>query len=188
MASSQEFQHLVYAHNRTASAKRKVKDSSSKKHKPSKGGEIQNIDAEERLKASSGDQLIKQEERETGDIGFKPYIQYLKQGKGFLFFSSANFFYLIFVVGQLMQFYTFAANLQDSSVSRAEIYAIYSAITSIMALTLVFRSFSITALGCGASKSIFSTLLTSLFRAPMSFYDSTPVGRILSRVCKTFPI
>ncbi|GMN31746.1 hypothetical protein TIFTF001_003379, partial [Ficus carica] len=182
LASSQEFQHLVYAHNSTASAERKVKDSSSKKHKPSKGGEIQKIDAEEQLKASSGDQLIKQEERETGDIGFKPYIQYLKQGKGFLFFSSANFFYLIFVVGQLMQFYTFAAKLQDSSVSRAEIYAIYSAITSIMALTLVFRSFSITALGCGASKSIFSTLLTSLFRAPMSFYDSTPVGRILSRV------
>ncbi|GMN31752.1 hypothetical protein TIFTF001_003380 [Ficus carica] len=180
LASSPEFQQLVNAHNNTASSETRVEDSISEKDKLSKSGEI--IDDEEQLQASVGDQLIKQEERETGDIGFKPYIQYLKQGKGILFFFLANFFFSIFVVGQIMQFYTFAAKLQDSRVSRVEIYAIYSVITIIMTLTLVFRSFSITALGCGASKSIFSTLLTSLFRAPMSFYDSTPVGRILSRV------
>ncbi|PON43846.1 ATP-binding cassette containing protein [Parasponia andersonii] len=182
LVSSQEFQHLVNAHSSTtASFERPVEDFFPRKHKPSKG-EIQKIGAEEQLNASVGDQLIKQEERETGDTGFKPHIQYLKQGKGFLFFSLANFFFLIFVFGQLTQFYLFAAKLRDSSVSRAEIYAVYTVVMSIMSLSLLVRSFSIAALGCGASKSIFSTLLNSFFRAPMSFYDSTPVGRILSRV------
>ncbi|KAL3506675.1 hypothetical protein ACH5RR_032057 [Cinchona calisaya] len=36
--------------------------------------------------------------------------------------------------------------------------------------------------GLKASKSIFYVFMTSIFRAPMSFYDSTPLGRILSRV------
>ncbi|CAL5338963.1 unnamed protein product [Camellia sinensis] len=38
------------------------------------------------------------------------------------------------------------------------------------------------ALGMQSSKSLFSQLPNSLFRVPMSFYDSTPLGRILSRV------
>ncbi|XP_062074490.1 ABC transporter C family member 10-like [Humulus lupulus] len=183
LVSSEEFQHLVNAHSSTTKsfARPPVEDLFPRKSKPSKG-EIEKIDSEEKINASTGDQLIKQEEREMGDTGFKPYIQYLKQGKGFLFFSLANFFFLIFVVGQLAQLYLFAATLSDRSISKAEIYAIYSMIMIIMSLSLLFRSYSMAALGCGASKSIFSMLLTSFFRAPMSFYDSTPVGRILSRV------
>ncbi|GLT53827.1 hypothetical protein SLA2020_270700 [Shorea laevis] len=49
-------------------------------------------------------------------------------------------------------------------------------------LFLLIRSFYIVLVGYGASLRIFSTLMTSLIRAPMSFYDSTPLGRILSRV------
>ncbi|KAJ0099462.1 hypothetical protein Patl1_20292 [Pistacia atlantica] len=36
--------------------------------------------------------------------------------------------------------------------------------------------------GMRSSQSLFSPLLDSLFRAPMSFYDSTPLGRVLSLV------
>ncbi|KAK9914395.1 hypothetical protein M0R45_038176 [Rubus argutus] len=42
--------------------------------------------------------------------------------------------------------------------------------------------------GLETSKSLFSQLLNSLFRAPMSFYDSTPLGRILSRVSSDLSI
>lgn len=186
LVSSEEFQHLVDAHSSSCTSfDRPIEDFFPREHKPSKG-EIQKIGAEEQPNAFKGDQLIKQEEREIGDTGLKPYIQYLRQGKGFLFFSLANFFFLIFVIGQLTQFYLLAAKLWDSSVSRAKIFAVYSVIMCIMSLSLLFRSVSMAALGCGASKSIFSTLLTSFVRAPMSFYDSTPVGRILSRVHKSF--
>ncbi|XP_062074489.1 ABC transporter C family member 10-like [Humulus lupulus] len=182
LVSSKEFQHLVNAHSSTTKLfARPVEDFFPRKNKQPKG-EIEKIGSEEKRNQSIGDQLIKQEERETGDTGFKPYIQYLKQGKGFFYFSLANFFFLIFIAGQLTQFYLFAAKLSDYSVSRVEIYTVYSVITIIMSLSLLFRSYTMVALGYDASKSIFSMLLTSFFRAPMSFYDSTPVGRILSRV------
>jgi len=45
-----------------------------------------------------------------------------------------------------------------------------------------FRSFIIAHLGLKASKAFFSGLTDSIFRAPMLFFDSTPVGRILTRV------
>ncbi|RZC91263.1 hypothetical protein C5167_027329 [Papaver somniferum] len=38
------------------------------------------------------------------------------------------------------------------------------------------------AMGIHSSKSLFYKLLKSLFHAPISFYESTPLGRILSRV------
>ncbi|KAB2596767.1 hypothetical protein D8674_032217 [Pyrus ussuriensis x Pyrus communis] len=53
---------------------------------------------------------------------------------------------------------------------------------------LLFRTLATVVLGLEASKSLFSQLLNSLFRAPMSFYDSTPLGRILSRVSSDLSI
>ena len=132
--------------------------------------------------SSLGDQLIKQEEREIGDTGLKPYIQYLSQNKGFLYFTLATICHMIFIVGQIIQNYWLAANIQNSHVNRVELITVYTVIGCILALILLIRSIYVVLLGFGASQSVFSTLLTSLFRAPMSFYDSTPLGRILNRV------
>uniref|UniRef100_A0A2N9FH87 ABC-type xenobiotic transporter n=1 Tax=Fagus sylvatica TaxID=28930 RepID=A0A2N9FH87_FAGSY len=116
LASSQEFQNLVNAHHDTVGSERQAKYVSSGKSKTSKS-EIQGNYNEELVMSSLGDQLIKQEERESGDTGLKPYIQYLKQDKGFLYFSLATICHIIFIVGQIIQNYWLAANLQDSHVS-----------------------------------------------------------------------
>ena len=181
LASSQEFQNLVNAHHDTVGSERQAKYASSGKSKPSKS-EIHRNYNEKQLVSSLGDQLIKQEERETGDTGLKPYIQYLKQDKGFLYFSLATICHLIFLAGQIFQNYWLAAHIQDSHVNRVKLITVYSVIGCILVLILLLRSFYIVVLSFGASQLIFSTLLTSLFRAPMSFYDSTPLGRILDRV------
>ncbi|XP_008239091.1 PREDICTED: ABC transporter C family member 10-like [Prunus mume] len=181
LASCQEFQNLVNAHDDTAYSQRQVDYASIGRHKSS-NKEIEKVNTEVQLKESSRDQLIKLEVRETGDTGFKPYIQYLKHRKGFWHFSFLVFSFSVFVAGQLSQFYWLALKLQDYSLSRVKLLAVYSVIMCIMVFALLMRSFSVVDLGCGASTSIFSALLNSLFRAPMLFYDSTPVGRILSRV------
>jgi ATP-binding cassette subfamily C (CFTR/MRP) protein 2 len=181
LASSQEFQSLVTAHHDTVGSERQAEYASSVKSESSKS-EIEKNHNEKQLMSSLGDQLIKQEERETGDTGLKPYIQYLKQDKGFLYFSLATICHLIFIVGQIIQNYWLAANIQDSHNNRVKLIIVYSVIGCILVLLLLLRSFYIIILSFGASKLIFSTLLTSLFRAPMSFYDSTPLGRILNRL------
>lgn len=128
------------------------------------------------------DRLIKQEERETGDIGLKPFIQYLKQKNGFFYFSTAVLLHLIFVISQIAQNSWMAANVDNPDVSTLRLIAVYLLIGFSATFILLFRTLATVVLGLEASKSLFSQLLNSLFRAPMSFYDSTPLGRILSRV------
>ena len=180
-ASSQEFQNLVSAHHDTVGFERQAKYASFRKFERSKS-EIKKNYSKKQLMSSLGDQLIKQEEREIGDTGLKPYIQYLSQNKGFLYFTLATICHMIFIVGQIIQNYWLAANIQNSHVNRVELITVYTVIGCILALILLIRSIYVVLLGFGASQSVFSTLLTSLFRAPMSFYDSTPLGRILNRV------
>ncbi|KDP25345.1 hypothetical protein JCGZ_20501 [Jatropha curcas] len=187
LASSQEFQELVNAHKNTVGSEMQVVHAFEKRHMSSRG-ETQKIDVKEQLIESLNNQLIKQEEREIGDNGFKPYKQYLSHGKGFLYFSLGIIFHIIFVIGHLIQNYWLAANIQNSHMSRVIMFAVYTVLGCILAIFLLLRSFSIVLLGYGTSKSMFSTLLTSLFRAPMSFYDSTPLGRILSRVSSDLSI
>ncbi|BBH03428.1 multidrug resistance-associated protein 14 [Prunus dulcis] len=65
LTSCQEFQHLVNVHNDTAGCERQVEYASKRKHKSSIE-EIEKVKTEVPQKESSGDQLIKKEEKETG--------------------------------------------------------------------------------------------------------------------------
>ncbi|MBA0824858.1 hypothetical protein Goarm_021496 [Gossypium armourianum] len=187
LASSQKFQDLVNVHNNTIGSEMDVSYSSNGRVMASKDV-IKNVHVKEEPIMATGEQLIKEEERETGDTGLKPYLQYLRHNKGFLYFTLAILFHVAFIIGQLVQSYWLAAELQSSEVSSKELLTVFTVIGFSLAIFLLLRSFYVVLLGRGASESIFSTLLKSLFRAPMSFYDSTPVGRILSRVSSDLSI
>lgn len=181
MTSSLEFQNLVNAHT-TAIQSGKCKEKISSLNKcPAKSDKTEFFN-KEKEHLFLGDQLIQKEEREIGDSGFKPYIQYLSHGRGFLYSSLAVSAHILFLLGQSIQSYWLATNVQFSGVSELRLVTVYSVIGCSVALFLFLRSFSIVSLSLSASRSIFSTLLNSLFRAPMSFFDATPLGRILSRV------
>ena len=184
LASNKEFQDLVNAHKETAGSERLTVVSSTSRRRTS-SREIRNIYVEKELQANEVDGLIKQEEREIGDTGFKPYKQYLNQNKGFLYFFIACLSQLIFVVSQILQNSWMAANVDNPRVSTLRLVRVYLLIGLAPILFILCRTLSTVALGLKSSKSLFSQLLDSLFRAPMSFYDSTPLGRILSRVSVT---
>eukprot|EP00256_Glycine_max_P059647 XP_014628250.1 ABC transporter C family member 10 [Glycine max] len=187
LSSSQEFQDLVNAHRETAGSDRLV-DVTSPQKQSNSAREIRKTSTEQNYEASKGDQLIKREEREKGDQGFKPYIQYLNQNKGYIYFSVAALSHLTFVVGQILQNSWMAASVDNPQVSTLQLILVYLLIGLISTLFLLMRSLFVVALGLQSSKSLFSQLLNSLFRAPMSFYDSTPLGRILSRVSSDLSI
>lgn len=181
LASSQEFQELVNAHKETAGSDR-LADVPAAQGRGTIARDIRKTYIEKENKGSKGDQLIKQEEREIGDAGFKPYVQYLNQNKGFLYFSVASLSHLLFVISQISQNSWMAANVENPNVSTLQLIMVYLLIGFSATLILLCRSIFTVVLGLQSSKSLFSKLLNSLFRAPMSFYDSTPLGRILSRV------
>jgi hypothetical protein len=133
-------------------------------------------------KPSPAHQLIKKEERETGDTGVKPYMLYLCQNKGFMYASLCVISHMIFIAGQIAQNSWMAANVQNPRISTLKLITVYTVIGVCTMFFLLSRCLSVVVLGVQTSRSLFSQLLDSLFRAPMSFYDSTPLGRVLSRV------
>ncbi|KAK4365452.1 hypothetical protein RND71_016810 [Anisodus tanguticus] len=181
LLSCEEFQNLIHAHGEATKSESNRGCSPQKRTKSSEEN-IQQLYAEEQLIEPVGEQLIKQEERETGYTGRKPYKQYLGQSNGFFYLLFAIISHLVYMVGQLGQNLLLAADLQSSRTSKFSLILIYSSIGFGMLLTLFLRSYAVIDLGLKSSKSIFTKLLTSIFRAPMLFYDSTPLGRIFSRV------
>ncbi|KAM0894855.1 hypothetical protein ACQ4PT_024288 [Festuca glaucescens] len=187
----EEFKELVNAHKDTIGVSdlnnnippQRTKEISVKETDGIHGGRYI-----ESLKPSPVDQLIKKEERETGDAGVKPYMLYLRQNKGFLYASFCVISHIIFIAGQISQNSWMAANVQNPHVSTLKLISVYIIIGVSTMLFLLSRSLSVVVLGIETSRSLFSQLLNSLFRAPMSFFDSTPLGRVLSRVSSDLSI
>ncbi|KAH7682389.1 Xenobiotic-transporting ATPase protein [Dioscorea alata] len=186
-ASCKEFQDLVNAHKEMVDSERlasqRENQSSRREFKHSCKGYQQNSE-----EVSGFDQLIKKEERETGDTGWKPYLQYLNQNKGYLYAALAALAHIIFLAGQISQNSWMASNVQNPHVSSLRLISVYLAIGFSATIFLFARSALIVVLGLQSSKSLFSQLLNSIFQAPMLFFDSTPIGRILSRVSSDLSI
>ncbi|XP_076953256.1 ABC transporter C family member 10-like [Bidens hawaiensis] len=178
LESCKEFQSLVIALSNTSGSA----DGSQHLAK-SPNQEIENVYTREQI---VGEQLIKQEEREAGDTGLKPYKQYLSQrsGKrdGYFYFSLSVLSHFLYIIGLFLQNLWLASEVQGSMVNESTMLLVYMVMAFVMMFFLFGRSYYVVKLGTNASMAVFSKLITSLFRAPMSFYDSTPIGRIISRL------
>ncbi|VAI82611.1 unnamed protein product [Triticum turgidum subsp. durum] len=184
LADCEEFKDLVNAHKDTMGVSDLNNNTHNQRAKEVSIKETVGIHGSrytESVKPSPEDQLIKKEERETGDAGVKPYMLYLRQKKGFLYFSLCMISHIIFIAGQILQNSWMAANVQNPHVSMLKLISVYIIIGACTMIFLLSRSLGVVVLGMQSSRSLFSQLLNSLFRAPMSFFDSTPLGRILSR-------
>lgn len=127
-------------------------------------------------------QLTQQEERETGDQGWGVYIEYIRVANGWLMFSLAFISQAIFVLGQMAANYWMATRVNDPRTTDRLLIGVYAGLSITSGIFVFLRSRFSVFLGLRASKNFFSLLVVRLFRAPMAFFDSTPMGRILSRV------
>ncbi|KAK2420556.1 ABC transporter C family member [Trifolium repens] len=180
LTSSQEFNDLVNTHKETAGSDQLSSATFSQRHSTSRKSTQASLS--NKYKAQNGNQLIQKEEREKGDTGLKPYLQYMNQMKGYILFSTAFLSHLIFVVCQILQNSWMASNVDNPLVSTLKLILVYFFIGGLSTIFLLSRCLLVVTLGLQSSKHLFSQLMNSLFCAPMSFYDSTPLGRVLSRV------
>jgi ATP-binding cassette subfamily C (CFTR/MRP) protein 2 len=180
LTSSQEFNDLINAHKETVGSDQLASATFSQRHSTSR--KSMQASLSNKYKAQNGNRLIQKEEREKGDTGLKPYLQYMNRMKGYIFFSMAFLSHLIFVVCQILQNSWMASNVDNPLVSTLKLILVYFFIGGLSTIFLLSRCLLVVTLGLQSSKHLFSQLMNSLFRAPMSFYDSTPLGRVLSRV------
>lgn len=131
-------------------------------------------------------QLTEEEEKGIGDLGWKPYKEYINVSKGAFQFSGMCIAQVLFTCFQIASTYWLAVAVQMGNVSAALLVGAYSGLSIFSCFFAYFRSCFAAILGLKASKAFFGRLMDSVFKAPMSFFDSTPVGRILTRVWLLF--
>jgi ABC-type multidrug transport system fused ATPase/permease subunit len=185
LSTSEEFRELVHANKDGASFSNIISVANDERTNAKSTAKINGIHIsrrEEAMKHPEGDQLIKSQDKEIGYTGLRPYLQYLFQNKGYVYASLVAVTNLLFISGQVAQNSWLAANVQNPHVSILRLVMVYVAIGVGSIVFLLFRSLSAVGLGLQTSESLFSDLLNTLFRAPLSFFDCTPLGRLLSRV------
>ncbi|XP_058749980.1 ABC transporter C family member 10-like [Vicia villosa] len=187
LAFSQEFKDLVNAHKKTGGSCQLADVTSSPIHSKS-NNEMKQYFTKKNLNAINGDEFIKEEEREMGDTGLKPYIQYLNQKRGYIYFFVSSLSHFMFMICQILQNSWMASSVDDPQVSTLKLITIYLLIGITSTIFVTMRSLFAAALGFQSSKNLFRQLINSLFGASMSFYDTTPLGRILSRVSSDMSI
>lgn len=142
----------------------------------------ENSEVEISVKSLAGIQLTEEEEKEIGDVGWKPYLDYFSVSKGSLLIGLSAFSQSAFVALQAASTYWLAVAIQIPQISIGILIGVYTGISAISAVFVYLRSWFAAHLGLKASKAFFSGFTNSVFKAPMLFFDSTPIGRILTRV------
>ena len=161
LSDCQEFRYLVNDHKDTTG----VSDLNNMAHHRAKDLPIKETDGIhgnryiESVKPSPVDQLIKTEERESGDAGLKPYILYLRQKKGFLYAPLSVMSHIIFIAGQISQNSWMAANVQNPDVSALKLISVYIVI-GVCTVSLCYQDlYSSLFLGCRLQDPYFPSYL-----------------------------
>uniref|UniRef100_A0A914QLQ8 P-loop containing nucleoside triphosphate hydrolase protein n=1 Tax=Panagrolaimus davidi TaxID=227884 RepID=A0A914QLQ8_9BILA len=132
--------------------------------------------------------LIDDEEIGTGKVSYKIYWSYAKVfgvpliiGLFLILFIFRNIFESVSQIW-IAKWSSFNSSSADSNdIENLEIYAFFALFSCILGGV----SAAIIAIGAyKASKKMHENLLFSLLRSPMSFFDTTPLGRILNRLSK----
>ncbi|CAL5096709.1 unnamed protein product [Urochloa decumbens] len=126
-------------------------------------------------------QLTEEEKRELGEAGLKPYKDYVSVSKGWFLLVLIILAQCAFVVLQCLATYWLAIAVQNHQFSVAVVIGVYAAMATASCLFAYIRSLLAAHFGLKASRKFFSGLMDSVFKAPMLFFDSTPIGRIMTR-------
>ncbi|BBN11596.1 protein MpABCC13 [Marchantia polymorpha subsp. ruderalis] len=126
--------------------------------------------------------LTDDEHKETGRVSWCVYWLYLTRAYGT---KLLVIFIVVQIVWQIFQIsgdYWVAYGLGGTETDdELRFITIYGAFAMSCGLCVIIRSMLIGFLGLRTAQSFFMGMLQSLFKAPMSFFDTTPNGRILSR-------
>jgi hypothetical protein len=135
--------------------------------------------------ARSG-QLVQEEEREKGRVGFWVYWEYLTQAyKGALvplvLLAQTLFQIMQIASNYWMAWATPASKDAEPPVSAPTLLFVYVVLALGSSLCILVRSLLLATAAYKTATLLFNKMHLSIFRAPMSFFDSTPSGRILNR-------
>ncbi|XP_058101396.1 ABC transporter C family member 5 isoform X2 [Magnolia sinica] len=145
------------------------------------------IKEKKKAKRARKKQLVQEEERERGRISLKVYLSYMAAAYKGLLIPLIILAQTAFQVLQIASNWWMAwANPQTKGdspkTSSMVLLVVYMALAFGSSCFVFVRAVLVATFGLAAAQKLFIKMLRSVFRAPMSFFDSTPAGRILNRV------
>ncbi|KAH8822118.1 multidrug resistance-associated ABC transporter [Flagelloscypha sp. PMI_526] len=130
----------------------------------------------------AADVLMQAEERVTGSVGWGVYVQFFRLGGGMAWAP------VLIVLLTLQQVFSSLVLVWWTSgqfgLTQNQYIGMYAGIGASMALLTYFTTFAFLILTIIAGKHIFQRAFHALMNAPVSYYDTTPIGRILSRLSR----
>lgn len=146
-------------------------------------------DAKKRKSMKRGAALMQAEERAVKSVSWGVYIAYVRASGSLLF---GPLIVLLLIVSQ-------GANIVTSlwlswwtsnkfGYSTGKYIGVYAALGVVQALMMFAFSVSLSILGTRSSRVMLKQAMTRVLRAPMSFFDTTPLGRITNRFSKDVDI
>ncbi|KAF9472565.1 multidrug resistance-associated ABC transporter [Pholiota conissans] len=130
--------------------------------------------------------LMQIEERNTGAVSWTTYRKYLKFAGGVIW---APAILLLLTIAQAAQvgnnlFLGFWTSQSIHGFRQGDYMAVYAALGIVQAIFMFILNFSFAVAGLIASLNMFKAALRGVLRSPAAFFDTTPLGRILSRLSK----
>ncbi|MCD7470796.1 ABC transporter C member 14 [Datura stramonium] len=128
--------------------------------------------------------LIKEEERETGKVSLRVYKLYVTEAYGWWGVLLVLLFSVLWQGSLMASDYWLAYETSADhamSFNPSLFIEIYGIIAVVATLLIVIRMYFVTLMGLKTAQIFFGQILHSILHAPMSFFDTTPSGRILSR-------
>ncbi|CAN1270113.1 ABC transporter C family member 5 [Linum perenne] len=145
------------------------------------------VKEKKKVKRSRKKQLVQEEERVRGTVSMKVYLSYMAAAyKGMLvpliLLSQALFQFLQIASNWWMAWANPQMEGGEAKVSPMVLLGVYMALAFGSSVFILSRAVLVATFGLAAAQKLFLMMLRSVFRSPMSFFDSTPAGRILNRV------
>lgn len=131
--------------------------------------------------------LVQDEERERGSISKDVYWTYMTTFKGgilvpFILLAQSSFQALQVASNYWMAWVCPTSSEAKPLFDMKFILLIYMALSVGSAFCVLLRAVLVAKAGLWTAQKMFINMLHKVIRAPMSFFDSTPTGRILNRV------
>ncbi|KAF9447357.1 multidrug resistance-associated ABC transporter [Macrolepiota fuliginosa MF-IS2] len=136
--------------------------------------------------AKKGPDLMQAEERNTGAVTWDVYKHYLRFAGG-LIWAPIVIALLVLTQGAQVANNLFLGFWTSQSVHgfrQGDYMAVYASLGVASAIFTFLLSLSFAILSLYASLNMFKTALRGVLRSPTSFFDTTPIGRMLSRLSK----
>ncbi|XP_054158120.1 ATP-binding cassette sub-family C member 2-like [Oppia nitens] len=136
--------------------------------------------------------LIDEEHQQFGSIEYTVYLDYLSRCGLWLVITSMVFVFLFNVcdVGSnyWVSLWTSKNTTEVDNVSRKTFVTYYWTAILLVAVFILFAQLALRYCAIRASRVLHSDMLYSILRTPLSFFDTTPLGRIINRFNQDFEL